>query len=200
MVEEKTMSRRERNLADIRKRATPIAERIVLEEGVDALTARRLATAAGVSVGSLYNAYGDLEHVIMAVNARCGDMLSDCLKNALATAAPDKRSRVIALGEAYFDFAIQEPRRWWMLFEYRSDQPADERSQQVQSDLLEMLIRAGEGDPGSEMHRQFFLVLWASVHGLVSLAYRRNIQTIDPSVARGHIGALVDAGLNAFPN
>ena len=199
MTKEKILTRRERNLADIRDRATTIAERIVLEEGVDALNARRLAKELDVSVGSLYNAFGDLDAVVRAVIAKSMVMLSEVLHSAIETSAQDKRSRVVALGEAYFDFATAEPQRWSLLFEYRSNVPPDIKVQGFQTGLLEMLIRAGDGNPDSEMDRQVFLLLWASVHGLVSLACRPTIVAINPRVARTYIGDLVDAGYNSLP-
>ena len=199
MTKEKSLSRRERNLADIRERATTVAERIVLEEGVDALNARRLAKDINVSVGSLYNAFGDLDAVVRAVIAKSAIMLSETLRSAIEISAQDKRSRVVAIGEAYFDFAIAEPQRWSLLFEYRSNVPPDLKVRDFQIGLLEMLIQAGDGIPESEIHRQFFLLLWASVHGLVSLACRPTIVAINPRVARTYIGDLVDAGFNAFP-
>ncbi|WP_114285921.1 TetR/AcrR family transcriptional regulator [Candidatus Halocynthiibacter alkanivorans] len=199
MIKEKTLSKRERNLADIRERATKVAERIVLENGIDTLSARGLAKELNVSVGSLYNAFGDLDAVVRAVIANCAAMLSASLHSALESSAQDKRSRVVALGEAYLDFAIAEPQRWWLMFEYRSNVPPDLKAQDFQSGLLEMLIQAGGADPKSEQHRQFFLLLWASVHGLVSLACRPAIVTINPEAARTYIGDLVDSGFNAFP-
>jgi AcrR family transcriptional regulator len=199
MTMEKSLSRRERNLADIRERATAVAERIVLEEGVDALNARRLAKDINVSVGSLYNAFGDLDAVVRAVIKKSAAMLSETLYAAIETSTQDKRSRVVALGEAYFDFAIAEPQRWSLLFEYRSNVPPDIKVKDFQIGLLEMLIQAGDGMPKSETHQQFFLLLWASVHGLVSLACRPTIVAINPRVARTYIGDLVDSGFNAFP-
>lgn len=199
MVLEKKLSRRERNLADIRDRATLLAEHIVLREGLDALSARRLAKELNISVGSLYNAFGDLEAVVRAVIAKSAVMLSDLLHAAVETSAPENRARVVALGEAYFDFAIAQPQRWSLLFEYKSNVAPDEKVQDFQTGLLEMLIHAGEGDPQSQTHRQVFLLLWASVHGLVSLACRPTIVAIDPKIARTYIGDLVTAGFNAFP-
>ena len=199
MTNEKTLSKRERNLADIRERAIIIAERIVLEKGVDALSARGLAKDLNVSVGSLYNAFGDLNAVVRAVIGKSAGVLSGRLHYAIETSEQDKRSRVVAIGEAYFDFAISEPRRWWLMFEYRTNADQDPKAQDYQIGLLEMLIRAGDADPKSEQHRQFFLLLWASVHGLVSLACRPAIVAINPQIARTYIGDLVDAGFNAFP-
>ena len=66
-----------------------------------------------------------------------------------------------AIGEAYFDFAIAEPRRWWMLFERSVDLASDEKARALQEGLLRMLIEAGGGDAENERHRQFFLLLWA---------------------------------------
>jgi AcrR family transcriptional regulator len=165
---------------------------------MEALSARRLAKELGVSVGSLYNAFGDLDAVVRTVIASSAVMLSEVLRAAVEGSARDRRSRVVALGEAYFDFAVAEPERWWLLFEYRSNVPNDLTARDLQAGLLEVLIRAGDGDSNSERQRQFFLLLWASVHGLVSLACRRTIVAIDPDIARTYIGDLVDAGLNAI--
>jgi AcrR family transcriptional regulator len=192
-------SRRERNLADIRDRATLIAEQIILAEGVEGLSARRLAQELKVSVGSLYNAFGDLHQVIRSVIARSAEMLATSLMAAVDGAAPDKRSRIVALGEAYFDFAMAEPRRWSLMFEYRAELEIDEKARDFQGGLLDMLIAAGEADPASETHRQFFLVLWASVHGVVSLATRPTIIAIQPELAKNYITDLVDSALTRFP-
>lgn len=199
MTKEKALSRRDHNLADIRERAIPVAERIVLEEGLDALNARRLAKDVGVSVGSLYNAFGDLDAVVRAVIGNSALMLSRTLHAAIEQPAPDRRTRLVALGEAYLDFAIAEPQRWWLLFEYKSNQPSDETAQEFQLGLLEMLVEVGGGDPKSDQHRQTFLLLWASVHGLVTLACRPTIVAINQKVARTYIADLVDTGLDSFP-
>ena len=193
------LSRRERNLADIRARATQIAEQIILDEGVEGLSARRLAKDLQVSVGSLYNAFGDLHQVIRSVIARSAELLANALMAAVAQAAPDKRSRIVALGDAYFDFAMAEPRRWALMFEYRAELEIDDKARDFQGGLLNMLIAAGEADPTSQTHRQFFLVLWASVHGVVSLATRPTIVAIQPELAKNYITDLVDSALNRFP-
>lgn len=191
------MTKREQNLAQIRDRATEHAERIIFDNGIDALSARRLAQDIGVSVGSLYNAFGDLDAVLRAVISRSAVRLSEILQSAVQ-AGTCKRSRLVALGEAYLHFAVSEPQRWWLLFEYKSHAPPDQKVRDFQHGLLDMLIHAGEGDPGSDQHRQVFLSLWASVHGLVALACRPAIVAIEPVSARDYIGHLVEAGINAL--
>ncbi len=199
MATTEKLSRRDKNLAEIRERATELAERIVLEKGGGALSARGLAKDLEISVGSLYNAFGDLDGVVRAVNARCADRLAEALRAALVDAPETARGRIIAIGEAYFDFAASEPRRWYMLFERDSDLQLDLRTTELQEGLLEMLIRAGDGNPDDEQHRQFFLLLWASVHGLVSLACRPSIVMIKPEVARSYMHDLIAAAFRNFP-
>ena len=46
------------------------AERLVLTEGVEALTTRAIATEAGVPVASLYQYFGDKEAVLLALAGR----------------------------------------------------------------------------------------------------------------------------------
>ena len=199
MAKVKHPSRRDKNLADIRDRATTLAERIVLEQGDGALSARGLAKDLGISVGSLYNAFGDLDGVARAVNARCADRLAQALRKAIDETPGSARERVTAIGEAYFDFANAEPRIWHMLFDRDSELELDEKTARLQEGLLEMLIRAGDGDATNEQHRQFFLLLWASVHGLVSLACRPNIVMIQPEIARRYMHDLIYAAFRNFP-
>lgn len=59
-----------------------MAERIILVEGIDPLDARRLAKETNVSVGSLYNAFGDLDAVVLAVISKSAVKLSETLHSA----------------------------------------------------------------------------------------------------------------------
>lgn len=199
MAEPKTQTppqtRGEKNLAQIRERGTTAAEKIVVEEGVAALAARRLAKELGVSVGTLYNAFHDIDGVVRAVNNRSAQLLTKRLVEAVEGAAPDRRSRLIAMGEAYFDFAMDEPERWWTLFEYRMDSRTDEVAEEHQRTLLELLIRTAGSEPETDPAPERYLLLWASVHGLVALARRPTIVAVPPEAARRYLVEVIDAGL-----
>lgn len=75
----------------------------------------------------------------------------------------------------------------------------DVKTAELQEGLPEMLIRAGDGDPDNEQRREFFLLLWASVHGLVSLACRSSIVMIKPEIARKYFHELIAATFRNFP-
>lgn len=198
-VEKTKPTRRERNLAEIRKQGCVRAEQIVLEEGLSALSARGLATDLKISVGSLYNAFGDLDGLVQSVVIRFTEQLACALQKAVETAPNNDKERLTAMGEAYLNFALSEPRRWSALFGRELGPLSDPYSQALQEKLLETLVIAGGGDPNSPVHREFFVLLWASVHGLVSLAVRPTISAIDPEVARKHIRTLVETGYKSFP-
>lgn len=195
MAETKELTRGEKNLLEIRKRGTKAAEKIVVEKGANALSARGLAKTLGVSVGTLYNAFQDLDGVVRAVNNASAEMLSARLKKAVAEADPDRRSRLIAMGETYFDFAMDEPERWWALFEHRQETPDLPVEEGYQKDLLELLIRTAGSDPDHDPAPERYVMLWASVHGLVALAYRPTIVAVPPEAARKYLVEVIDAGL-----
>lgn len=79
-IETKTRdSLRARNIADRRKRILDSTRRILANEGMSALTMRRLADESGLAVKTLYNLYGGRENILQAVVTRAMDMLDDAL-------------------------------------------------------------------------------------------------------------------------
>ena len=83
---------------------------------------------------------------MLSAQAKSAVTLSETLRSASQTSPRDKQRRTIAICEAYLDFALEEPTRWWLLFEYRSNVAPDVNAQEFQIGLLEMLILAGDGD------------------------------------------------------
>ena len=70
-----------------------VAEEIVSQDGLSALQARRVASEAGCSVGSIYNAFGDLDELILAVNEATLDLMSVPLSDTFkATLGKVRRS------------------------------------------------------------------------------------------------------------
>ena len=68
---------------DIRAAALKSAEMIVVEEGLGALNARRVAAEADCSVGTLYNIFGQLDGLIDAVNLTTLRLLAEEVAEAV---------------------------------------------------------------------------------------------------------------------
>ena len=103
---------------EIREMALEAAENIVVEQGLEGLSARKVATAIGYTVGTLYLVFENIDDLILQINARTLDRLYAKLAETQAPAR-DARDRLLQLGQAYIQFADQDPHRWSMIFEHR---------------------------------------------------------------------------------
>jgi len=84
------------------------AERIVEAEGLDALTVRRVAAAAGTTTRAVYTAFGSKEALVIALGARGFDLLRDGLAALPETADP--AADLVEAGVAVFRrFATDHP-------------------------------------------------------------------------------------------
>jgi AcrR family transcriptional regulator len=110
------MARRsDHSRGQITEMALAAAETILVNEGLPALTARRIAQAIGYTVGTLYLVFENLDDLVLQVNGRTLDHLYGALSRA-ADAAPPGPARVEALAHGYLDYARAQHRRWSALF------------------------------------------------------------------------------------
>jgi AcrR family transcriptional regulator len=186
-------------------RMIDIAERLIAAEGIAAAQARRIAQEADCSVGTLYNVFGGLDGLVIAVNMRTLAALGDNLQTAARGAeAASLEGRLLALALAYCDFAYRHTARWRALFEHRMEAdktvPEDYRAAQaglfalIEGALPEVIAEAGERTSAAR-------ALFAAVHGIVALALdnklgsqdsaetERQVRLIAGAVARGLAGA-----------
>ena len=84
------------------------AESIVEAEGLDALTVRRVAAAAGTTTRAVYTAFGSKEALVIALGARGFDLLRESLEALPETVDP--AADLVDAGVAVFRrFAIEHP-------------------------------------------------------------------------------------------
>ena len=84
------------------------AERIVEFDGLDALTVRRVAAAAGTTTRAVYTAFGSKEALVIALGARGFDLLREALEALPQTADP--ADDLVEAGVSVFRrFAIDHP-------------------------------------------------------------------------------------------
>ncbi len=102
------------------------AERQFLEHGYGATTLEAIAGAADVAVGSIYFHFAGKDDLYLAVTERAIEQLTAYEDTALAEAATP-RERLIALGDAYLRFALDQPRAFRLLaFPYAEIQGKDD--------------------------------------------------------------------------
>jgi AcrR family transcriptional regulator len=162
------------------------AERLVRHEGLRGLGMRRLATAIGYAPNSIYNAVGDLDGVILRVNAHTLERPVEALSAAIDPAAAP-RANALALADAYLHFVAADPQVWSLLFDHVAapDQPFPDWYAAALSratDLVDGVLAPLITDPTER--RSAVATLWAALHGLASLSTSRKLAVLTPEPPR----------------
>ena len=79
------------------------ARRIIGAKGLISLKVRDVAEAAGCSIGSVYNEFGDFDGLILTVNRETVQLLTSKLR---AVPSDDPRAQLHGLAAGYLDFAF----------------------------------------------------------------------------------------------
>lgn len=161
------------DVADFRARLCEAAEDLFARHGIEAVTMRQLAAALGVSPMTPYRYFRDKDEIIDAVRTRAYSQFADALEAAY-DAGGDAAERSIAVGEAYLDFAVSNPRAYALMFDLKDMKAppseglmvASRRAQACQIRHVQGLIDAGLITGGAEDYGNIF---WASVYGFAGL-------------------------------
>ncbi len=159
---------------ELRDKLIVIAERTIAHKGLSALRARDLAAEAGCAVGAIYNVFGDLTDLTLAVNARTFHRLGADVAEALADAPEDPVEQLVVMAQAYHHFAAANHLSWRALFDV--ERPAGEAAPDWYlaemgqlftyiSDPLAVIFPDRAADELALLTRALF----SSVHGIVLL-------------------------------
>ena len=85
------------------------AERVIDNEGLDALSLRGISKAVGVTHAAPASHFGDLPGLLSELAADGIRRLAARQAAAVAEAGPDLRERAHAVARAYFKFAVEHP-------------------------------------------------------------------------------------------
>ncbi|WP_127114809.1 TetR/AcrR family transcriptional regulator [Shimia sediminis] len=169
--------------ADLKQRLIEAAEAQIVRGGMASVKARDLATAAGCSLGAIYNVVDDLQDLILEVNGRTFLKLGQKVEDSVAETDASPRGRLILMSNAYLDFAAENANLWRALFDVRM--PADGPVPDWYLSALGKLfanIRAPLGDLFPEMDDQplelMTRAMFSSVHGIVLLGLENRISGV----------------------
>ncbi|WP_428263132.1 TetR/AcrR family transcriptional regulator [Haliangium sp.] len=151
------------------------------ELGLDDLTARRLGAYLGKTTSVLYHHWGSLDGFLFGVAQRGFERLGEVLARAASGAT------LADVAEAYVRFGLDHPTLYALMLERRYDWDGLRRagafeqarpSRVLWQILISRLAAAGAVDPDGDAR-----ILFAAVHGLVSLALsgRANAGALDQS-------------------
>jgi AcrR family transcriptional regulator len=90
--------------------------RLMEETGFAGFSAREVARRIGYSIGTIYNVFESLDHLLIAINGRTFELWTDYLAERIAEGGED---RIQSLVEAYFGFAQDHPKLWMAIYDHR---------------------------------------------------------------------------------
>src|SRR5215218_6670113 len=93
------------------------AEKLARRDGLRGVAMRRIAAEIGYAAGSIYNAVGDLDEVVLRVNARTLERLRAHLAG-LVDPARSPLENALAVADGYLDFVTRQPCLWGLILEH----------------------------------------------------------------------------------
>lgn len=170
---------------DLDQRLLTVAREILEREGLEALTLRAAARAAGVSHMAPYRHYASKDELLAAV-AESGFAAMIGAMDDTAGKRPDKAGRIECLGMAYVLFAIENPSLYRLMF--GCNLPKRTRFPKLIEAgnlALERCARVLESEghkrsAGEPQATPKDIALWSLLHGLASLTIDSLVDSPNP--------------------
>ena len=158
---------------ELRKLIIVAATDLIERDGLGGVSARNIARAIGYSAGTLYNVFDDLGHLIVTIELDLLDKLDTRLRSV--SQSDSAHENLLNLARTYLAYSREKPRLWNLLFEHsiavepETAQPFHKRMHGLLVIVQDALrgVMPNADDATLEMAAR---VLWASVHGMTSLA------------------------------
>ena len=186
---------------EVRQQALEAAGELLSERGLKGMQARAIAARAGLSVGSIYKLFGDIDDLIRELNLETYRTLAVHHVSALdAAALPEDRvvERLMVLARAYIEFVVTQNARWTALLSFNRRQAgaAPRAYTETENELfgiVETVLEPAPGFADSAVRVRAARALWAAVHGIVTMTLP-NAAYADPvAEALDQIGMIVGA-------
>ena len=185
---------------DIRHRIRAAASKLYKEQGPEKISARGVATEAGVSVGTIYAHFGSLSDLFQSLWREPVKKLVMQMEQ-LASDIDDPKDRLEALLRSYVDFAENNPAVFRSSFLYvRPESVAPPPQVKLERDrffqIYRSTIREGQGSGifrSGDLDELTQTVI-SAVHGSLSLPFNLHRLALDTSnkVPNRMVGAMLE--------
>ena len=187
---------------DLKHAAILAARNLVAAKGLSGLGIRTVAERIGVTPPAMYRHFESLEMLRIELSAKVRDELAESMiaKRERASNSRSRRRRALdrfeAIGEAYVDYARQNPRLFEIAFlscdehlELDQSGQGAQVLQQAITELEEVGLLDGKAKDLAPM------IAWSSVHGLATLVAQRAISQREYARALGEVFAGVQRAI-----
>jgi AcrR family transcriptional regulator len=158
-----------------------VAESLAEADGLRGVGVRAIASQLGISPGTIYNIVGDVDDVILRVNAQTLQRLQKVLRGEIL---PEREAilNVFAIADTYVGFVLDNAKHWSMLLEHSlaSDRPLPDWYQEELDRTIELVDCALK--PlilAKKKRRRCVAALWAALQGIASLTASGKLSMVD---------------------
>ena len=176
----KIVARKESEKAELKSRILNEARKIIVRDGFGALSIRKLAFEIGYTPGNIYLYFASRDEIAREICREGFNELLAAIQPAAKSKDPSKR--LVKMLEAYANFAVAHPETYKLAFmqdpkfneEMFRQTAVEEESGAGRKAFLLIVNALEELKDGGKIKRQtdttqLAEVLWAGVHGVVSL-------------------------------
>jgi len=177
----------------IKDRILDVALQLIIEEGFNNLSMRKIASRLGITAANIYNYYSGKDEINLNIRIRGFELLHSMLLKESGRKTPIS-SRIKGLVWAYVNFGTTYPGYYDLMFNLHTPKYID----YVGTDLEEVaafekatamknfhlvagIIRelTGSGEDHEQEIRDINIQLWADLHGIISLFNSRVLAEVD---------------------
>lgn len=169
---------------DLRNSLIEAGIELINQEGAKQLSLRKVAAFCGVSQTAPYSHFQSKEDLLIAMQDYVTKQLMEVIENAIK-ACPNKNEPnvLIQIGKSYVMFFVNNPQYFPFLFSQASMEinlslDAEGSSNFPPLELLKVTVFRifGESEMPRERIEDTIISLWATVHGLASIATMKNVR------------------------
>ncbi len=168
--------------------------KLVQAGGPESLKARKVAEYMGYAPGTLYNLFGSIDDLSLAINVDSLNQFADMLRR-LSAKARTSRGRLRKQAEAYLAFQEAEPHLWSLLFAAPLNGSSQAYACAVESVFKQVEEAMLPFARSATFARQNAKIFWATLHGICLLRVSGKLDVAEADSAE----RLVSHFLEQFP-
>lgn len=184
------------------------ARDLVIEGGGDALQARAIAKRAGVSVGTVYNSYGDLVGLQLALHGQTLAKFQVAFEEVDATNVDAPTAdRIAAFANAYIVFVSENQKLWEALVAFNAGRDLSElpswyidRVRYLLGYLDKELIKIDALEQNSELRQTVSRALYGAVNGILNAGLVGKLDNLLQETMLKQMRIIIDALVEKYDN
>lgn len=175
-------ARNEKEIEEVRQKILEGALEIIVKEGFDSLTMRKLANRTGMTAPNIYNYYSGKDALYISIVIAGFEMLHHDLSKAYRSSG-DAIERARAMIKAYINFGMEKPSYYDIMFTRPTPKYNDylgtphealsEVEYRISMEIVDLALKATRAiigkDHDAEQVRMRVIQIWSLLHGMVTL-------------------------------